>query len=503
MEKIVILGVSDAGVNFLNQNKKKYNVVAFIDNNSEFKDKLVNGVPVYTVAQLPKISFVRAYISQGELIPFYEEEFKKLKLPADKLCRDIPLLEQRKQQIIGNSLNNMLNNTFGYRKEEYIAKWEDIKHNYAAVRVFWMRVGTVGELIPRYWAAYDAELPSEPSEVLRVFLPIMESGLRICNKAVINLLRQKMYIPPEDEIPFWCYVMMHHYDEIDTSEIDKFMIRQPFPTYEIKPYQTEFTLSPREIACGRQKAEEMGLGGKFACLAARTATYNKKSMGHELDYAYRDMDFLTYKPTIAYLEQEGIATVKMGRDEKSVKIKNCVDYAGCYADESMDLYLAANAQFMISTFSGIVAITYLFGIPALLVNMTSVSFDAGAYRYTDKDLFIPKKFFSKPKNRFLTLLEIMEVENECFMMGGAFAAKGIEFIDNTPEEILAATQEFLARLRGTWEDTEEDKKNYARWQEIFAVMLKKARNNPKMWTGVACPRRLAATYLRNNAYLLE
>ena len=79
---------------------------------------------------------------------------------------------------------------------------------------------------------------------------------------------------------------------------------------------------------------------------------------------------------------------------------------------------------------------------------------------------------------------------------------GIQLIDNTPEEIVAAIQEMLERLSGRWHDTVEDKKNYERYMEIYHQMEIETVDNPDNWMGGLIPCRIASSYLRNNLYLL-
>ena len=103
----------------------------------------------------------------------------------------------------------------------------------------------------------------------------------------------------------------------------------------------------------------------------------------------------------------------------------------------------------------------------------------------------------------MSLKEITLLEVECSIWGSRYAKKGIQFIDNTPEEIKAAVEEMLQRLEGTWIETEEDKANYQRYLKIYEETREIAKNNKKNWTGEPIPYRLAASYLRNNMYLLD
>ena len=250
--------------------------------------------------------------------------------------------------------------------------------------------------------------------------------------------------------------------------------------------------------------EQMGIYQPYVCFASRTASYNKKTIGHDYDYDFRNMNFENYEVAINYLQQQNINAVKMGRMESRMeKMENCIDYAGLYADDFKDMYLASKCEFMIANSTGTVYMVSLFSKPVLMVNAVPISFGFGGIQYTDKDLYIPKKYYDVNKDRCLTFREMIEVEMQCLIWGERYEEMGIKFIDNTPEEIAAAAQEMLERLEDRWQDDAEDQKNYERYLEIYHEMEVKSVENSDIWTGGPMPQRIAATYLRNNLYLLN
>ncbi len=246
---------------------------------------------------------------------------------------------------------------------------------------------------------------------------------------------------------------------------------------------------------------QIGLKRPYACFAARTSTYNLKTIGTDGGFSPRNMDFLDYEMTIAYLKQEGIATVKMGKDVKmKQKISNCIDYAGCFSDEKMDIYIAANAQFAITSFTGLVTLFSMFGIPVLMVNAIPLFSTYGSFPYTDEDLFIPKKWYSKKKKKFLSFREMIDIEERKENKEKDFLEYGIELIDNTPEEIWMATKEFLARMRGVWKSTDDDIENEKCWEKIRDEGRSRIHDSNLCGT---IPYRISSTFLKNNLYLLK
>jgi putative glycosyltransferase (TIGR04372 family) len=76
----------------------------------------------------------------------------------------------------------------------------------------------------------------------------------------------------------------------------------------------------------------------------------------------------------------------------------------------------------------------------------------------------------------------------------ALERQGIEWVENTPAEIVDLVTEMHHRLDGTWQETEEDRRLQAR----FAAMY------PDFGHDRSCfPGRYGALFLRANAALFE
>ena len=158
---------------------------------------------------------------------------------------------------------------------------------------------------------------------------------------------------------------------------------------------------------------------------------------------------------------------------------------------------------MVASATGAIFMAGLFGKPVIMVNTVPVSFGMSGTLYTDKDLYIPKKYYDINRDRYLTLREMLKADMQCSIYGKRYAEKGIKFIDNTPEEIAAVVQEMIRKIDGTWQDDIDDQKNHERYLEIYQEMKRESRSNPDVWTGEPVPYRIATTYLRDNLYLLE
>ena len=384
-----------------------------------------------------------------------------------------------------------------WNKGLYEYKWKTVKEKYHVIRVFEFVIDVLGETIFRFFDIIHDESLND-SKSLNVFLPRHHWLPKICNIELINLLRQSIYIPSPDELPFWVYVYKRHPDELDLSHIDKYVWGRGPATYKVDPYVHKFTFSNEQKKSAEKRLKEMCITKPFVCFMARSTIYNREIVGDfRTAYDFRNMNFDDYGLAIEYLKEQGITSIRMGRgEERKVSTVTYVNYAGLYADDFMDLYLTSHCKFIISNNTGFMAFGGLFHIPLLIVNCSLMFFAWEGSQNTKMDQFVPRKYYDTKKEKYLSLREMFFAEQRCYDNGFYYEREGIRFLDNTSDEIRIATQEFLDRLEGRWVDTELDKENYRRYKEIYDELMQ----HP---FGVSLPLRPSATYLRANPYLLE
>ncbi len=407
-------------------------------------------------------------------------------------------------------LSIMFGYYFAYYSEEFEKRWEEVKSGKKHIYLHeYTGADAIGEILTRF--LYIKESVTNRSDELHVFIPKVtyphQSVGRIGNKYSIDLLGRYIYMVKPEEIPFWAYVVTQHYDEIDFSQRVSFRYRQNMPLYCYSAYNAPISLTSEEEKIGRRKAEELGIEEPYVCVSARTAVYNRKSLGiTDSEYDHRNMDFHDFHKSISYLAKEGIETVRMGRCEKPMNdIAPCHDYAGTGGDDFEDFYLVSRCKFYLLNATGMTALAGILARPILVVNHLPISFGFGGFAVTESDMFIPKHYIDKRTKQELTLREIMNVElkKKCFMFYSNYKKEGIEFVDNSEEEILDAVKEMNQRLDGSWADTPEDEKNYKLFLEIRKEFCKEALNNKDNWLGVPHSARLCATYLRKHSFLLR
>ena len=390
--------------------------------------------------------------------------------------------------------------------EGYEARWREIKGKYKSVHVY-LHVGVhaIGEVLYRYFAMCE---DTREEGALYVQLPA-ETAVRtwVANE----FLNEYVGICSPEDLEFWIYILKEHRCELN-EDVARFASRNGFPAYFKKAYNVEHHFTDEQVERGEAALKAMGITGPFVCLAARTHRYNNRAgiSKDEAGYRSRCMDFTDYGKAIAWLGEQGIQCVKMGRFEDSLDppIPNCIDYSAYHASDFMDLYTFSRCEFAILCLSGITAFANLFAKPVLMVNTTMFSFVMGGGRYTEHDRFLPKRFYVRDPNkrrmkRYLTFREIFVSEERCDVSDKRLRDRGIEWTDNTEDEILDAVKEMVARIDGTWIDTEEDEELLEGWQELYEDMADFQSTNPYNFVGGPIAFPPATTFLRAHPYLLD
>lgn len=504
----IIFGTEKIGVDFYFDIRKDEEVIAFVDNDIQKQGKEILGIRVFPVNGLLELEFDKIYIASLFHYRNMESQIMELGIPKSKILFT-PIETYKKQQKSGEltqlseNCNKAINCLYQFQEvwheKEFEDRWDQIRNNYEEIIIYQLCASTIGETIARFFMII--ENISRDDRILRVYIPDTEEIRRICNKYLIKMLRKNIYIIQEDEVAFWIYIMIKHSSDLNFSEYKRYDFRNDYLPYKLTSNAFHSCFTDSELKKGNEAMIQMGLDTPFVCMAARTSAYNNRTIGTDFFYEPHNVNFEDYELTIRFLEKQNIMAVKMGRMEDPMrKIENCIDYAGLYADDFMDLYLLSKCKFMIANGSGITMMASLFSKPVLMVNTVVIAYGYGGMAYADNSLYIPKKYYKVDEDRFLTLREIMEIEYWC--SGEYYEKAGIKFIDNTQQEIAEATKEIIERLEGRWYEDAEDRKNYMKYMEIYHEMERTAASNPNNWIGAPVPFRIAATYLKENTYLL-
>lgn len=216
---------------------------------------------------------------------------------------------------------------------------------------------------------------------------------------------------------------------------------------------------------GRAILHELGLpeNAWFAALHVRSPHY-KREQGSEHN-SHREASLESFIPAIEEITARGGWVVRICEESaaKLPDMQQVIDYGHTkHKSADMDVYILASARFLLGTSAGTLSIPSLFGVPSIATN-----FPPTLYRQPSSDIFIPKLLFDQSSNRTLSFAEMLSPPIVECERGGFFIEKGLGFIDNTSEEIAAATVEMLDKLNGGVIYSSEDEILQQRFQSLL------------------------------------
>lgn len=501
--KVVIFGAWKKGVLLYFEIMGKDEVVAFCDNNQQLWGQSVYDKKILRPEELLVMQYDYIYIASDYKFGEIYAQLRMMGIERNKI----------KIMAIQSNVEHMLTvyeENESLKEMDYESKWLELKSKYKQISIYKLDTTAIGEIVLRIQAIVEDKKNNNPDE-LRVIVPDLGNEVRICNKKLFDLARDIDFVTKED-IGFWKWVLKNHFYEISIENFNKYIYRNFAKPQIMKKENIPFSFTEEQIKLGEENMSKMGIKGEFVCMAARSSNYAKSTIKNSSTrdwniraHEYRNADFLSYSSTIKFLKEHGLQAVRMGRGEAPIsKIDNCIDYAGLYADDFMDFFLLSKCKFMVTGTTGIFAVAAAFAKPVLMVNVAcGISVGGGGMKYTENDMYIPKKYYDISQNAYLSLREVSEIENRDFDNGLLYEQYGIKLKENSKEEIRDAVEEMMLRMEGKWRDSEEDIKYYNKYKKIIKEVNKNSEQNKRNWLGEGIPYRICSCYLRNNLYLLE
>lgn len=272
---------------------------------------------------------------------------------------------------------------------------------------------------------------------------------------------------------------------------------------DLVPPHLEFT--PEEESRGEAGLQAMGIppGAPFVCLNVRDSAYLDTSykLSDWSYHNYRDSDIQNYILATEELANRDYFVIRMGakvRETMKTAQPKVIDYAtnGMRSD-FMDIYLGAKCEFCISVGSGFDAVSLVSRRPIAYVNMVPLGY---LFTFSRQFLGITKHHYSLQENRELVLSEIFTHSVGFCTHTSDFESKGVQLIENTPEEIRDVVIEMVERLNGTWQAHEDDEALQRKFWEIFPADAKTADGKPLHGEIRA---RFGAAFLRNSRDWLQ
>lgn len=243
---------------------------------------------------------------------------------------------------------------------------------------------------------------------------------------------------------------------------------------------------------------------QFICLAVRDSAYLAAHLsGGDYSYHnYRDSDVQNYVLAAEELADRGYFVIRMGAKVCTAinsTHPKVIDYAtnGMRSD-FMDIYLGAKCAYCISVGTGFDAVPLIFRRPIAYVNMVPIGY---LFTFREQFLGIFKHHFEAQSNRKLSLAEIFSHDVGFCMTTSDYETKGVDLIENTPEEIRDVAIEMAERLNGTWQAHADDKTLQQRFWEIFPINAIDACEGRPLHGEIRA--RFGAAFLRNNPDWLQ
>jgi putative glycosyltransferase (TIGR04372 family) len=173
----------------------------------------------------------------------------------------------------------------------------------------------------------------------------------------------------------------------------------------------------------------------------------EKATGSRWDDAVRNAHFQTHFPAVDFLVERGYTVVRLG-DPTMVPVARpgLVDFATSPAhDPLVELYCLFRSRFILCGESGPLWASYLADIPQLIVNATD---PIASFPIRSDGIYLLKTVLHRKTGLPLSAAEQLSKER----LEKLRDTWRYEFVENTPAQILAATQELLELLeRGTAE----------------------------------------------------
>lgn len=210
---------------------------------------------------------------------------------------------------------------------------------------------------------------------------------------------------------------------------------------------------------------------KIVCINVRDSEYLKTLYDpkyHNLSYHnFRDCKIENFELAINYLLKLNYKVFRVGVKKKTflnISHQNYFDKTySVNREDSTDILLAENCNFCISVGSGFDALPRLFRKPILFVNFIPI---INYHSFCKKDLTICKHLYQKDK---ISIENIFKKK-----LYGAltefYKNNNLQVIENTPEEILAATKEMVLRIENNFNLKAENLK----YQNLIKNKIKEA-----------------------------
>ena len=281
---------------------------------------------------------------------------------------------------------------------------------------------------------------------------------------------------------FLYYFVFFFFDEFKNSGVlhDLSMQIVPDSEFSLGINTIEFDDSQKKYGESILKKIKIPSNKKIVTIFARDSSYllNKEPDKDWSYHSYRDADIETYVDAVKYLIDMNYAVVRIG-SEYSKKLnfinENYFEYSlSEFKSGFMDLYLIYKSTFVLGNSSGAVDLADVFNIPWAAVNYAPVM----VAPLGKEDIFIQKKLINN--NGVIVPFKDIISDSKYYLHDGNRLKNdfGLEYIDNSPEEILDIAKEMHYILNGTFKISAKQKTLLKRYQNEYCQLHHWANYKP-------------------------
>jgi len=231
-------------------------------------------------------------------------------------------------------------------------------------------------------------------------------------------------------------------------------------------------LAPQKQRQAEQLRVEMGIPKEdwFVVLHVREGLEGDLYSGrfHERIKAY-NASILNYIEAIRLITTSGGWVVRLGDTSMTrlPPLERVIDYPfTSFKSELMDMYLLSECRFFVGMGSGPYLAARLFQKPEILVNMGEWTIGFPVHK---GDLCIPKHVFSRSRNRFLSLNEILDDPLFDLYLHHPVGDDYV-LVENTPEEIRDVVEQFLNQTEGNLDSELQEEFNRRRRLQFYRAL---------------------------------
>lgn len=232
------------------------------------------------------------------------------------------------------------------------------------------------------------------------------------------------------------------------------------------PFAQSFLCSPRDSGSEREELLE-GLGVRdyswYVCIHVREDGYSPRD---DAVHSYRNASWSHLDATLNFLAEQGAAVIRIGDPSMSTipPQSGVVDYAHHHLKSPRnDLLLASGARFMVGNSSGANVLFGFQGVPVLGLNMAPLG---ASLMLFPQDLSIPKLYRDIESGKFLSFGEVFSSNLSRARRAEEFKRAGVEVIENSEEDALAAVIDMHNLVSGNhvWTEDSQELENAFRGQ---------------------------------------